>query len=104
MSILNKLNSGYILCFPVTVDVTEPEAGWVHDGIVREDDIDYSAEAASLYSNWGDFIDPESGKDTYTVTLTVNGEVREVFEKDGATEFIEDHTQHFEHADVIEVC
>ena len=85
------------------MDITEPEAGWVNDGIVRDEDITYSAEAASLYSNWGDYFDPESGIDTYKVTLSVNGEVREVFEKDGTTEFMEDHTQHFEHSDFIEV-
>ena len=85
------------------MDLTEPEAGWVQDGIVRGEDITYSAEAASVYSNWGDYFDPESGIDSYTVTLSVNGEVREVFEKDGTTEFMEDHTQHFEHNDVVEV-
>ena len=37
------------------------------------------------------------------ITLRVNDEQREVFTRDGDVEFIEDHTQHFQHSDTVEV-
>ena len=40
---------------------------------------------------------------SFKVTLVVNGEERETFGRSGDTKHIEDHTQHFQHGDEIEV-
>ena len=85
------------------VDITEPLSGWVHDGQVPTEDIEYSSQAASVYSHWGDFYDPESGIDEYIVTMSVNGEDREEFVMRGDEEYLEDHTQHLQHADFVQV-
>ena len=92
-----------LIVLTVMVDVTRPDQGWVHDGQDPAEDIEFSSQTASVFSNWGDFHDPESGIDEYIVTLFVNGENREEFIMRGDEEYLEDHTQHLQHTDFVQV-
>jgi hypothetical protein len=58
--------------FTVLVDISNPLAGWIHDGDDQESDMSFSSESAILTARWGNFSDPESGIDHYIVDVFVN--------------------------------
>ena len=53
----------------VLVDITEPIAGRVKDGLPNEPDTEFSSEAAMASVSWDGFYDPESGIDRYITTF-----------------------------------
>ena len=56
----------------VTVDITDPIAGWVRDGANKSQDMSFSSQPATLHTYWQDYYDNESGIDKYDTTVTVN--------------------------------
>ena len=87
----------------MTVDVTAPVAGWVHDGPDEREDMMYSSLPASLHTYWGGYRDPESSIHKYTATVTVNQEEVKVMQKDGTVTKLEDHSLHFQQRDEVKV-
>ncbi|XP_013400547.1 uncharacterized protein LOC106166509 [Lingula anatina] len=84
----------------ILIDLTTPVAGWAVDGLNLNQNIDFSAETATVSSAWDGFYDPESGIDHYEVIVIVNNE-----EVDFATlkkdQHFEEHTFSLEHGDTV---
>ena len=59
--------------------MTDPVAGWVHDGSDKPLDMMYSSHEASVYAYWGDFYDPESGIVEYEISVDVNFQVIAIY-------------------------
>ncbi|XP_035662464.1 uncharacterized protein LOC118406510 [Branchiostoma floridae] len=58
------------------VDLTPPESGWFVDGNSEETDgngvpidLEFTSEPARVDAQWGDFLDPESGVDEFTLSI-----------------------------------
>lgn len=86
----------------VLVDTTPPVPGQVVDGDNISQDIDFTSETASVTCVWSDFMDPESGIESYSLSVLVNGDIR--LSITGVTQqiFI-DHSFNLLHGDEIRV-
>ncbi|XP_033731540.1 uncharacterized protein LOC117321183 [Pecten maximus] len=85
----------------VLVDVTSPDAGWIHDGLSIHSDIQFSSESASKSCNWNNFTDAESNIDHYKASVFVNNELRKTFGLTKESNVLTDHTVTMDHNDVI---
>ena len=63
----------------------------------------YSSHSSSVFTNWGDYFDPESGIVEYVVSVLADGEEKEQFKLSAGEYQLEDHTLHFKHGETVEV-
>ena len=66
VSPLSFLLSYFASCnlFQITIDITAPQAGFVHDGLYGTPEVDYQQDF-HLNVHWSGFFDAESGVDYY---------------------------------------
>ena len=55
------------------VDLTNPVAGWVKDGLDPTENVDFSYVDSAAYCNWNGFYDPESNVAGYEVQSFISG-------------------------------
>ncbi|XP_071123173.1 uncharacterized protein [Mytilus edulis] len=60
ISVTNKANITTLLTKKITIDISPPHAGVVHDGIVGSPEVDYQQEL-TIRAYWDQFFDRESG-------------------------------------------
>ncbi|XP_070204336.1 uncharacterized protein [Littorina saxatilis] len=86
----------------VLVDLTPPIAGRVVDGDDINNDVDYTSEAASIAAAWEGFSDPETGIDSYTLSVFVNDVLKHT-DSDIHDEQFVDHSLSLKHGDTAHV-
>ena len=85
----------------VLVDITPPEAGTVHDGENKGQDMSFSSATATKQCYWDGFSDPESDVTNYDVSLYINHELQKRFHQGTGTDFIDNSVTMY-HEDEIE--
>ena len=83
------------------VDITPPDAGTVHDGGTKGEDISFSSATASKQCYWDGFSDPESTITNYDIALYINSQLKKTFHRGSGTSFI-DHSVALHHEDEVE--
>ncbi|XP_013394005.1 uncharacterized protein LOC106161555, partial [Lingula anatina] len=85
----------------ILIDMTNPIPGWAVDGLSHKQDVDFSAETATVSTVWGGFHDPESDIDHYEVSVLVNREEVDAILL-GKDQHFEKHTFSLHHGDTVQ--
>ena len=64
--------------FQITIDISPPHEGSVHDGLKGDPEVDYQQQL-HLHAHWEGFFDRESGVESYLYTFSNRCVTREEF-------------------------